>query len=69
MFIKPARGILSSEITPKALYCRRREFLKTVGGSVTAGVVSVIGRSASLHGVATDSRGSLKGHSASRMSR
>ncbi len=36
MLIKPASDIRSSDITPKALYMRRREFLQTAAGAAVA---------------------------------
>ena len=36
MLIKTAPDLRPSEVTPKALYLRRREFIQGVGGAVAA---------------------------------
>src|SRR6266850_868913 len=46
MLIKNALDVRSSEITPKGLYMRRREFLTSAGAAVTALATGVCGRGA-----------------------
>ena len=46
MLIKNALDVRSSEITPKGLYMRRREFLASAGAAVTAMATGVCGREA-----------------------
>src|SRR5881396_3167631 len=46
MLIKNALDVRSSEITPKGLYMRRREFLASAGAAVTAMATGVRGREA-----------------------
>jgi sulfoxide reductase catalytic subunit YedY len=56
MLIRKAPDIASSEITPKGLYLRRREFLHAVGGAAAAALTPAVGDESGVAAAQTTQR-------------